>query len=537
MKNIKLAGVTPFEKPDVRLALAMAKAKMFPVMHLGRNKDRAIAAIQEMAVKCGEDFGVCFASDDCAGISLPSRVTLVIVPYGLMIRQKAPIRMVYQVHNVQEAKKAAEEGAETLIIKGNEGSGKAGEESSFILFQRIAQELPGVELWVQGGLGIHTAAAIAAMGATGLVFDSQLALFPECSAPEPVKQLCKKLSGNETKIIDHYRILIHPLSPPLPEGVRRKDLEKYLDTLDLEKGYLPLGQDIAIAADLSRHFLNLKRFAAGVREAIYGHLRQAKAMNIIRRDNPLAQELNIPYPVAQGPMTRVSDVPEFAEAVAGAGALPFIALSLMKGEKARQLIRDTKKLVKDKTWGVGILGFAPRELREEQLRFIKEEKPPVVLIAGGRASQAGALENIGIKAFLHVPSVSLLNMFIKEGAKRFVFEGRECGGHVGPLSSMVLWEMQIERLLQEENAGQFQVFFAGGIHDAASAAFVSVMSAPLAAKGAKIGVLMGTAYVYTKEAVATGAILPQFQEQAVSGKGTVLLETAPGHETRCLNSP
>ena len=81
------------------------------------------------------------------------------------------------------------------------------------------------------------------------------------------------------------------------------------------------------------------------------------------------------------------------------------------------------------------------------------------------------------------------------------------------------------------------MFFAGGIHDAFSAAMISVMAAPLTARGVKVGVLMGTAYLYTQEAVATGAILPQFQAQALEHTETVLLETAPGHETRCLESP
>ena len=62
------------------------------------------------------------------------------------------------------------------------------------------------------------------------------------------------------------------------------------------------------------------------------------------------------------------------------------------------------------------------------------------------------------------------------------------------------------------------------------------MAAPLAARGVKIGVLMGTAYLYTHEAVQTGAIQEEFQSQAMQAKDTVLLETAPGHETRCLNT-
>ncbi|NQD72525.1 acyltransferase domain-containing protein, partial [Sphingobacterium shayense] len=226
----------------------------------------------------------------------------------------------------------------------------------------------------------------------------------------------------------------------------------------------------------------------------------------------------------------------FANSVAEAGGLPFVALSLLKGKSAKELVTEAKVLMGDKTWGVGILGFAPQALREEQISYILEAMPPVVLIAGGRPEQAKVFEQAGIKTFLHVPSAGLLDMFLKQGARNFVFEGRECGGHVGPLSSMVLWEKQIERILKEDNPEDINVFFAGGIHDAFSSAFVSVMAAPLAARGVKVGVLMGTAYLYTKEAVATGAIQDEFQVQALQAKDTVLLETAPGHETRCLNT-
>ena len=44
---------------------------------------------------------------------------------------------------------------------------------------------------------------------------------------------------------------------------------------------------------------------------------------------------------------------------------------------------------------------------------------------------------------------------------------------------------------------------------------------------------MGTAYLFTEEAVAAGAIQPLFQQQVVDAARTDLLETAPGHATRC----
>jgi len=534
---MNIIGVTPFEKPDAGLALALAKAKAFPVIHLGRDKALAEAALSHFATQSDQPFGVCFTGATPMDISLPEQVTLAILPYGLETPLRPDVQVYYQVHSIGEAHKACAAKAAGIIIKGNEGAGQVSDESSFILFQRVAKEVRDMPIWVQGGAGIHTAAALAATGAAGVVLDSQLALFPECSAPATVKSVCEKLNGNETRVIDHYRVLVRPHSPALPEQATQAHLEQYLHTLDLDKGYLPLGQDIGIGIDLAQRYKKLDRLVYALQEAAHGHLHQARTLNVLRPGNPLSRELGMPYPIAQGPMTRVSDVPAFAAAVADEGGLPFVALSLLKGEQARQLILHTKSLAGSRPWGVGILGFAPPELREEQIGYIKEEKPPVVLIAGGRPSQAKALEQAGIKTFLHVPSASLLDMFIKEGARRFVFEGRECGGHVGPLSSLVLWERQVERLLQEEQASQFSIFFAGGIHDAFSAAFISVLAAPLAAKGTKIGVLMGTAYIYTQEAVSSGAILPRFQEQAMQHSETVLLETAPGHETRCLYTP
>lgn len=537
MKTPVVIGITPFERPDVKLMRSLQNAGAFPVLHLGRDRAEAVEAIRQLVPKCPEGFGVCLVSDDFMNIPLPEQVTLMVLPYGIKPPENKHIKLLYQIHTIDEARQAYAGGADGIIVKGNEGAGKVAYESSYVLFQRVIKEFKETDVYIQGGAGIHTAAAAVAAGAKGVVLDSQLVLFPECSAPESVKRACEKLSGTETRLIGNSRVLVRPNSPAIADDATEKDLEAYYNGFDLEKNLLPLGQDIAIGQDLFGRYKKIDKLVFGFQEAIYGHLRQAKSLNVISAGNDLAKELGMTYPIAQGPMTRVSDVAPFANAVAEAGALPFIALSLLKGDTAKRLIKDTKALAGNKTWGVGILGFAPQELRDEQLKYIIEELPPVVLIAGGRPSQARPLEKLGIKTFLHVPSASLLDMFLKEGARRFVFEGRECGGHVGPLSSMVLWEKQIERLLKEDKPEEISVFFAGGIHDALSTAFISVMAAPLAAKGVKVGVLMGTSYLYTREAVSSGAIRDQFQAQAMSSAGTILLETAPGHETRCLNSP
>src|SRR5581483_737578 len=303
---------------------------------------------------------------------------------------------------------------------------------------------------------------------------------------------------------------------------------------------LAIGQDGAFAADLARRFSTVGGILRGLGDAIADGCRAAREHNPLREDSPLAQSHGTRYPIAQGPMTRVSDRAEFAAAVAEGGALPFLALALMRGPDAAKLLAETKELVGDRAWGAGILGFVPAELRDEQLEAIRATRPPFALIAGGRPDQARALEEDGIKTYLHVPSPGLLQLFLKDGARRFVFEGRECGGHVGPRSSFVLWDTMVRVLLEKvpaSDASEYNVLFAGGVHDGLSAAMVSAVAAPLAERGMRVGVLIGTAYLFTTEAVRSGAITSGFQEAAVAGSRTVLLETGPGHATRCLASP
>ncbi|HKY67692.1 MAG TPA: beta-ketoacyl synthase N-terminal-like domain-containing protein, partial [Acidimicrobiales bacterium] len=299
---------------------------------------------------------------------------------------------------------------------------------------------------------------------------------------------------------------------------------------------LPVGQDGSFARPLADRHKTAGGIVQAVRAAVADHISAARELQPLAPGAGTAATRGTTHPIAQGPMTRVSDRSAFAAAVAEGGALPFLALSLMRGDEIRGLLAETAEALGDRPWGVGILGFVPPELRDEQLAVVREVRPPVALIAGGRPSQAAPLEAEGITTFLHVPSPGLLDRFWKDGARRFVFEGRECGGHVGPRSSFALWQRQIDRLLQEADLAGVEVFFAGGIHDARSSAMVAAMAAPLVERGASVGVLMGTAYVMTTEAVETGAITQTFLDEALDCADTVLLETSPGHATRCVAS-
>ena len=52
-----------------------------------------------------------------------------------------------------------------------------------------------------------------------------------------------------------------------------------------------------------------------------------------------------------------------------------------------------------------------------------------------------------IKTYIHAPTPELLEVFIQEGARKFILEGRECGGHIGPMSSLSLWERSLNVMM------------------------------------------------------------------------------------------
>ncbi|MBK9032322.1 MAG: SDR family NAD(P)-dependent oxidoreductase [Myxococcales bacterium] len=529
--------MSPLERPDPGVVAAAIGAGAVGALDLGRDPDRARAALAALGHQV-ERFAVRFPDGCPLGVAdLPAAVDTVIVTSAAAVAGLAPRRVLVQATSLAEAQAAVAAGADGIIAKGSEAGGRVGETTTFVLVQELVGAL-AVPVWAQGGLGVHTAAACRAGGAAGVVLDSQLALCREATLPADVRAAIAAMDGSETTVVAGHRVFTRPDLPvaALPDDVTADDVRARLGADSLTEQLVPVGQDGASAASFARQFGGVAAAVRGVRAAMTTHVQLAAELAPLAPGAPLAAGHGLRYPIAQGPMSRVSDRAAFAEAVAAAGGLPFLALSLMPGAEVRALVAETAARLGDRPWGVGILGFVPAELREEQLAVLREIKPPVALIAGGRPSQAAPLEADGIATYLHVPSPGLLDLFLKDGARRFVFEGRECGGHVGPRSSFALWEIQLERLLAHPAVADVSVLFAGGIHDARSCAMVAAMAAPLAARGAKVGVLMGTAYLFTHEAVASGAIQPGFQAAAVACDRTSLLETAPGHATRCADT-
>ena len=451
-----------------------------------------------------------------------------------------------------------------LVAKGHEAGGAVGEETTFILLQRLLREFT-LPIWAHGGIGLHSSAACYVAGAAGVVLDSQLLLLAESALLPRVRTAVERIEGDETVTlgrelgslfrlyrrpglvsIDGLQELERELSvKPLAQGARewREALRKRINWEKAEAFMWPLGQDSAFAAPLAARFKNVSALLTGLREAIAGHVTAARKHSPLGSGSALARAQGTEFPVLQGPMTRChDDAAGFGQCrCPGRWTALSLPLALLRGPQVRELLAETSRIVGNRPWGIGILGFVPSDLRAEQLEVAREFRPPFAIIAGGRPDQAASLEREGTTCYLHVPAPALLELFVKDGARRFIFEGRECGGHIGPRTSFVLWESMIEVLLRAIRNGipgeEFHIAFAGGIHDAMSTAMVAAMSAPLVERGVRVGVLMGTAYLFTREAVEAGAIVQSFQEVAMNCSQTVVLETGPGHATRCAETP
>jgi len=599
-RAFEIVGSTLAGWPDPAVAIAASRAGATGLLNLEHTTDLDVArsAVARLATFGRGALGVKVRAGSPAAAeivaALPSAITLVVVAgagaAGLgpaIARARADGRRILaECTSVEEARAAVAGGADGVIAKGHEAGGHVGEETTFILLQRLRTEIDKPVL-AYGGIGLHSAAASYVAGCSGLVVDVQLALARESSVPARLRGILERMEGDETLCLgaelgDLYRIYQRPgmaaaealqrlessvelggasgapprpparsagvdpaslaaLAPTSPRERWREAIQERVGWERPETQLLALGQDGAFAARLARRFHTVAGILDALRAAVVDHVALARAQHALDKGAALARSHGTDYPILQGPMTRVSDTAAFAEAVARGGALPFLALALLRGPQVRSLLQETGERLGDRPWGVGILGFVPLELRQEQLEVIHDFRPRFAIIAGGRPDQAARLEANGIATYLHVPAPGLLRMFLEDGARRFIFEGRECGGHVGPRTSFVLWQTMIDAVMDALDAGipadGLHLVFAGGVHDDCSAAMVAAMAAPLVERGARIGVLLGTGYLFTEEAVAAGAIVEGFQGAALDCRHTVLLETGPGHSTRCVDTP
>ncbi len=456
--------------------------------------------------------------------------------------------------NLNEQIKAIDPHA--LILKGNEAGGKVSRYSSFILMQWYLKN-SGLPLFIHGGVGRYTAAGMLAAGVSGLVMDSQFLMTDEAPVSENFKKLLGMVDESDsTEIIyneeDIYRVFAK-LGTKIVKDLKQQAVELLDDPRGQQKIYQSicdnmarfdktdvqfiqslfyLGQDGVFAKDFVTSSTSIGEIIPAFFKDIGQHLGCVDTFDPVKPDSEFARDQGTKFPLIQGPMANISDNSDFANQVLGAGALPFLAVGSLPASLAENMLGDAAKKVDN--FGAGLVGIeAFNPMVKKHLDMVKKYKIPYALFAGGIPSQVAELEKAGTKTYLHTPSVSMMENAIKSGCKRFIFEGGEAGGHVGTLSSMVLWEDAIATLLNKEyDLSDLYLVFAGGISTCYASFFISGMTSFLAAKGAKVGIQVGTAYLFADEIVDTKCVKKQYRDIIIRENKTMVIGKSLGLASR-----
>jgi hypothetical protein len=329
----------------------------------------ASAAIKAFTVRSGTlglrlDGSDATVSEAIAAI-LPSSISLVIFSYTdfnsgrLGSNQKLfgakGVVTAIEVASIDEARSGVDAGYDLLVAKGSESGGKTGSTTSFVLLQALVSNFKA-PIWVQGGVGLSTAAACYAGGASGVLLDAQLFLTAESPLPEEVKKTIARMDGGEPSFICQsapYRAYCRHGSPLLAQ------LASWEDDLSLKgdiqgwhsrvrsaigwgaENLWPIGQDIGFASRFSKFKTVsgvLKAFSASVGE----HIRAARSVKPLAPGSLLARSVGMEYPVL-GPW-RGQRLSRFAMAVSE-GTLPFMALSTLK-RRDYSVLSNTAELLK-----------------------------------------------------------------------------------------------------------------------------------------------------------------------------------------------
>ena len=373
--------------------------------------------------------------------------------------------VIAEIFSDEDATYIEDTGVDGIIIRGNEAGGFCGTETNSILLEKI-KKLTSLPIWVQGGIGPESALACYLGGADGVIITDSLLLAKESIhrlqpkdvisvkgamrtvAIGPSKGPMIRLStsyGELVKKIEHVCAGIESQDIDESEKQRQwvKSCLKIIDEYRGNPGCF-IGEESYWAKDFASENTTVSRIISSITKKINEGKENLKVSYPFEAQNSFARGLNIKFPVLQGPMANVSDNPAFLKSVAESGALPFAALSVASGEVLRGFFKKTHmKFNQAKSgkqpWGVGLLGFIPKKLWDEQLQLIKEFSPSFAVVAGGRPSHYKILSDLGITPFLHIPSPSMIKGYFKDGVRHFIFEGRGSGGHVGPINSFPLW--------------------------------------------------------------------------------------------------
>jgi enoyl-[acyl-carrier protein] reductase II len=196
--------------------------------------------------------------------------------------------------------------------------------------------------------------------------------------------------------------------------------------------------------------------------------------------------LGTDYAILCGAMSWVSER-HLVSAISNAGGFGVIACGSMSPALLNSEIIATKELT-SKNFGVNLIVMHPQ--LDELIDICIGNKVTHVVLAGG-IPKGGAIEKIknsNSKVICFAPTLSMAKKLIKMGVDALIIEGSEAGGHIGPVSTIVLAQ-EILPYIKD-----VPVFVAGGIGRGESIAMLLKMGAS--------GCQLGTKFVCANESIA-----------------------------------
>ena len=451
-----------------------------------------------------------------------------------------------------------------IVLKGCEASGFVSRESTLSLFAAVRhllsrqQHMPDLLIW--GGIGTpEGASAFLSIGAKGIVFESLHLLTDLACMDQGICQQISRLRPESTKLVGlalqvPFRVFDKGNSLAVKELDRIEASFNPVEITDQKQrafarrvqgeSVLPsesrFGRNelvpLGVEACFARAFVEqygyrteqaVIRFMSEVNKLCDGAGERRKSF----LEGSLKNEMGIRYPFIQGAMTWITDVVEFAIDIANAGGLPTFALGLMDRETLEQKLGKLPEVMEDRSYAVNLLALPENPFLEVQLAWVKEIKPPFVVIGAGDPSLAGEIRGQGSEAIYIAPNTDLLKLAFQAGARYVICEGNEAGGHVGGLTTLTFAQAVIELRRRESSLFRDRrVILAGGIFNGDTASIAALLGAD--------AIQMGTIYLATKEIVQRRALSKFYQHMILTSSfgSTVVTGEVAGLPVRSLKT-
>ena len=451
-----------------------------------------------------------------------------------------------------------------LVLKGNEASGFVSSETILTLYatlQKIMRDRRiSANLFIWGGIGTPEAAgAFLAAGASGIVFESLHWLTDLVHMDDRVRERVGKLRPEQTELVGVTRgipcrfynkgnslavkALVdlgeHGEPASAPNGDR--DFIRQIQAASVHPRHsrfsarelIPLGIEAGFAAAFAQRYgceteQAVRKFVLDVTD----HLAAGNRVTAPWDEHSTAKAMGTVYPFVQGAMSWITDIPGFARIIFDAGALPTVALGLLHGRDLKERLGKLSEVMAGRPYAVNFIALPENRHREEQLAWIKKQKPRFAVIAAGDPSHGRELLRQGIEAIYVAPDAEMVKLAFETGIRYVICEGNEAGGHVGAHTTTTLAQTVLE--LKRRRPALFRnryVILAGGIFNRITAFIAHRLGAD--------AIQLGTAYLATEEIVRTGALAALYQRMVLKSEpgGTAVSGGRQGLGVRALATP